>query len=51
MDTVRVFPVPGSQWDVAELFPGCVGGRCADMTPYRIKRHRKRQHRSRAAAT
>ena len=21
MDTVRVFPVPGSQWDVAELFP------------------------------
>ena len=21
MDTVRVFPVPGSQWDVGELFP------------------------------
>lgn len=21
MDTVRVFPVPGSKWDVAELFP------------------------------
>jgi biopolymer transport protein ExbD len=21
MDAVRVFPVPGSQWDVAELFP------------------------------
>ena len=21
MDTVRVFAVPGSQWDVAELFP------------------------------
>jgi biopolymer transport protein ExbD len=21
MDTVRVFPVPGSQWDLAELFP------------------------------
>jgi biopolymer transport protein ExbD len=21
MDTVRVFPVPGSNWDVAELFP------------------------------
>jgi biopolymer transport protein ExbD len=21
MDTVRVFPVPGSQWDIAELFP------------------------------
>jgi biopolymer transport protein ExbD len=21
MDTVRVFPIPGSKWDVAELFP------------------------------
>jgi hypothetical protein len=21
MDAVRVFPVPGSQWDLAELFP------------------------------
>jgi hypothetical protein len=21
LDTVRVFPVPGSKWDVAELFP------------------------------
>ena len=46
--------VPGPRLEVGRggAVPGCLGGRRADMTPYRIKRHRKRGNsRSRAATT